>query len=109
MCNFFLSVSFIVSVKVGIFTLNMRDIIIYVAWWWEKYLSKRSPLKQTLVCLHTRDIAENIVCDTINKIELVEIEKSQEFFTERLVKKTKSIDDTLHKNKLSLFSYKPPL
>ena len=47
MCNFFLSVSFIVSVKVGIFTLNMRDIIIYVARWWEKYLSKRSPLKHT--------------------------------------------------------------
>ena len=45
--NFFLSVSFIVSVKVGIFTLNMRDIIIYLARWWEKYLSKRSPLKHT--------------------------------------------------------------
>ena len=26
---------------------NMRDIIIYVAWWWQKYLSKRSPLKHT--------------------------------------------------------------
>ena len=25
----------------------MRDIIIYVARWWEKYLSKRSPLKHT--------------------------------------------------------------
>ena len=47
MRNFFLSISFIVSVKVGIFTLNMRDIIIYVARWWEKYLSKRSPLKHT--------------------------------------------------------------
>ena len=34
-------------VKVGIFTLNMCDIIIYVARWWEKYLSKRSPLKHT--------------------------------------------------------------
>ena len=33
--------------EVGIFTLNMRDIIIYVALWWEKYLSKRSPLKHT--------------------------------------------------------------
>ena len=64
---------------------------------------------EALVCLHTRDIVENIVCDTINKIESVEIEKSQEFFAEKLVKKTKSIDDTLHKNKLSLFSYKPPL
>ena len=29
--NFFLSVSFMVSVKVGIFTLNMCGIIIYVA------------------------------------------------------------------------------
>ena len=31
------------------------------------------------------------------------------FFTERLVKKTKSTDDTLYKKKLPLFSYKPPL
>ena len=47
MCNFFLSVSFIISVNVRIFTLNMRDIIIYVAWWLEKYLSKRSLIKHT--------------------------------------------------------------
>ena len=64
---------------------------------------------ETLVCLDTKDIAENIVCDTVNNIESVEKQKSQEFFTERLVEKTKSIDDTLHKKKLSLFSYKPPL
>ena len=47
MRNFSLSVSFIVSVQVYIFPLNMRDIIIYVARWWEKYLSKCSPLKHT--------------------------------------------------------------
>ena len=47
MHNFFLSVSFIVSVRARIFPLNMRDIIIYVARWWEKYLSKRSLLKRT--------------------------------------------------------------
>ena len=60
-------------------------------------------------CLDTKDIAEDIVCDTADKIESVEKQKSQEFFTETLVKKTKSIDNTLYKNKLSLFSYKPPL
>ena len=27
---------------------------------------------ETLVCLDTKDIAENIVCDTVNKIESVE-------------------------------------
>ena len=43
----FLIRSFIVSVKVGIFTLNMHDIIIYVARWWEKYLSKRSLIKHS--------------------------------------------------------------
>ena len=42
-----LSASFIVSVKVRIFPLNMGDIIIYVARWWEKYLSKRIPLKHS--------------------------------------------------------------
>ena len=36
-----------VSVQVRIFTLNMRDIIIYFARRWEKYLSKRSLIKHT--------------------------------------------------------------
>ena len=36
-----------VSVKVRIFPLNMRDIIIFAAQWWEKYLSKHSLLKHT--------------------------------------------------------------
>ena len=58
---------------------------------------------ETLVRLDTKDISENIVCDTVNKVKTVKKQKSQEFFTERLVKKTKSIDDTLHKNKLSSF------
>ena len=44
---------------------------------------------ETSVCLDTKDKTENIVCDTVNKIELVEKQKSQEFFTERLVKKNK--------------------
>ena len=44
---FFFSISFIVSVKVRIFPLNIPDIIIHVARWWEKYLSKRSSLKHT--------------------------------------------------------------
>ena len=47
MRSFFLSVSFIVSVKVRIFPLNMCHMIVYVAQWWEKYLSKRSPFKHT--------------------------------------------------------------
>ena len=47
MWNFFLSVSFIVSVQVRIFPLNMGDIIIYIAQWWEKYLQKRSLIKHT--------------------------------------------------------------
>ena len=38
---------FYCSVKVIIFTLTMRDIIIYVARWSEKYLSNRNPLKHT--------------------------------------------------------------
>ena len=42
MGNFFLSASFIVSVKVGIFLLNMCDIITYVSRWSKKYLSKRN-------------------------------------------------------------------
>ena len=38
---------FIVSIQVCIFPLNMCDIIIYVARWWEKYLSKRNFIKHT--------------------------------------------------------------
>ena len=37
----------IVFVQVRIFSLNMHDIIVYVAWWWEKYLSKRSLIKHS--------------------------------------------------------------
>ena len=39
--------NFFLSLKVRIFPLNMRGITIYVAQWWEKYLSKRSLLKHT--------------------------------------------------------------
>ena len=45
--NFSLSVRFIISVQLRIFPLNMRDTIVYVALWWEKYLSKRSLIKHT--------------------------------------------------------------
>ena len=45
--NFFLYASFIFCVQVRIFPLNMCDIIIYVAQWWEKYLQKRSLIKHT--------------------------------------------------------------
>ena len=47
MHNLFLSVSFLVSAQVCIFPLNISDMIIYVAWWWEKYLSKHSLIKHT--------------------------------------------------------------
>ena len=36
-----------IFVQVRMFPLNMRDIIIHVAPWWEKYLSKRSLIKHT--------------------------------------------------------------
>ena len=66
-------------------------------------------IDETLLCLDTKDIAENIVCDAVNKKELVRKQKPQEFFNEILVKKTKSIDDTLHKNRLPISSHKPSL
>ena len=56
---------------------------------------------ETLVSLDTKDIAENIFSDTVNQIESVGKQKSQEFITERLVKKTESVDGALYKNKLS--------
>ena len=43
----FLPISFIVSVQDRIFPLNMCNIIIYVARWWKKYLSKPSLIKHT--------------------------------------------------------------
>ena len=55
---------------------------------------------ETFVCVVTKDIAKNIACDTVNNIESVGKQKSPQFFTARLVKKTKSIDDTLQKNNL---------
>ena len=39
--------SFVVSIQVCIFPLNMSGIIIYIAQWWEKYLLKRTLIKRT--------------------------------------------------------------
>ena len=63
MCNFFLSVSFIVSEKVRIFPLNMHDIIIYLVRWWEKHLSKCCPLKHACswcCIINTEKTSKNI-------------------------------------------------
>ena len=60
---------------------------------------------ETFLCGVTKDIAKNIACDTVNNIKSVGKQKSPQLFTARLVKKTKSIDDTLQKNNLPLFSY----
>ena len=75
-----LTVSFIVSVKVCIFPLNMRYIIINVARWWEKYLSKRSPLKHTcsghdkLIVLWTLNRqAKNIFTYLIVKLSILAV------------------------------------
>ena len=43
----FLIQKFIVSVQVRIFPLNTCDLMIYIARWWEKYLSKRGIIKHT--------------------------------------------------------------
>ena len=45
---------------------------------------------ETLACLNTKNIAENIICDTVTKIDLVEKRKSQEFFAESIVNKRKT-------------------
>ena len=66
--------SFIVSIQVRIFPLNMRNRIIYVARSWEKYFSKHSLVKHTcswrdkLIAL-SQLFLENIKFDfgTINK------------------------------------------
>ena len=60
---------------------------------------------ETFVYVVTKDIAKIIACDTVNNIESVGKQKSPQFFTARLVNKTKSIDDTLQKNNLPLFSF----
>ena len=51
------STSSIASVQLHTFSLNMRDIIIYVARRWEKYLSKRILLKHT--CLRRDNLIRN--------------------------------------------------
>ena len=64
---------------------------------------------ETLVCLDTKDIAENIVCDTEKLDRVGGKTKISGILHEKATWKTKSMDDTLQKNKLPLFSYKPPL
>ena len=62
-----------------------------------------------LVNIETKDVAETVVIETIIKVLSVGKEKYAMFLKERLIDSSKPIDDTIHRNKLPLFSYKPKL
>ena len=62
--------SLIIFIQVGMFAINMRDIIIYVTRLWEKYLLKRSLIKLLLfiTCniMSTEQASENkTLCQSI--------------------------------------------
>lgn len=56
-----------------------------------------------------KDKANRVVCYRINYIELTEKQKFEEFTTERLIKQSKGLDDTLPKNRVPFCNYKPLL
>ena len=60
-----------------------------------------------LLVLDTRVIADETVVTSITKMEKLGCEQAKEFFKERLLDRTKSISETLPKNKLRLFRQQP--
>ena len=56
-----------------------------------------------LLVLDTRDITSETVVDTVNKIQELGQEQYKIFVKERLVERTKPLDDTIKKNMFSLF------
>ena len=71
MHNFLLAVHFIVSIQVSIiFPLNMCNIIIYIAQWWEKYLLKRSLIKHTCSWCNKLKLTSELESDLRDMVDL---------------------------------------
>ena len=58
---------------------------------------------QDLLVLDTKKIADSAVVNTICNVKCIVQEQFDAFTKERLIDRTKSIDDTIHHNKLPLF------
>ena len=72
--------------------------------------SSDNPFMETgkdLIALDTKDIADKKVIETIDKIACIGKEKYDDYMKDRIFTHAKSIDATIHRNKLPLFTYIP--
>ena len=64
---------------------------------------------EELMTLDTKDIMDIKVYDTIKNIQSIGESKFSEYMNERLINHSKSLDETIRKNKLPTFAYEPSL
>ena len=65
-------------------------------------------MSQDVIVLDTKEIADPAVLKTVRIAKRIGQEQFNAFTKERLVDKTKPIEETIHRNKLSLFSTTAP-
>ncbi|XP_061580540.1 uncharacterized protein LOC133446517 [Cololabis saira] len=62
---------------------------------------------QDLLVLDTKDIMTTAVADTVRNVESLGAQQYKTFVEERLEQRTKPVTDTIHRNKMPLFSHPP--
>lgn len=60
-----------------------------------------------LLVLDSKDIMTSAVADTVRNVESLGAQQYKTFVEERLEQRTKPVTDTIHKNKMPLFSHPP--
>ena len=66
-------------------------------------------LSHDFINIDTKDIADSVVGETVKRIKSIGEEQYTRYQEDRLIKQLKPIDDTISRNTLPLFSYKPQL
>ena len=56
-----------------------------------------------LLVLNSKEIADHAAVETVKNIQRIGQEQFQTFVKERLIERSKAIDDVVHRNKLKLF------
>ena len=65
-------------------------------------------MSQDMIVLDTKEIVDSVVLKTVRNAERIGQEQFNAFTKECLVDRTKSIEETIHRNKLALFSTTAP-
>ena len=81
------------------FAKDVRSLVAVI----EEFGNPFEEKSQELLVLDTKEIADSFVLNTINNVKCIGQDQFDVFTKECLIDRTKSIDDTIHRNKLPLF------